>query len=293
MAEKVAFIGVGNMGLPMSERLLRAGHHVRVFDRLPERMAAANARGAEPAASARAAAADADIVHVCVMWGDDVERAVFGPDGVARAGRAGQLLIDHSTISVERAVAMAARLKSETGAGWIDAPVSGGPPGAAEGTLAIFVGGSDSDFARARPLLQPLGRRVTHMGPVGSGLKTKMINQIFVGSAFAVIAEAVSMAERSGLAVDKVPEALAGGYADSAIMQRFWPKMHARAYEPPAGYLFQMLKDMDLVAEAARACQAPLPMAMQATQLMRMLVARGHGKNDCAAMFRLFDEKSS
>jgi 3-hydroxyisobutyrate dehydrogenase-like beta-hydroxyacid dehydrogenase len=288
----LGFIGIGNMGLPMTARLLERGYRVTVFDEIPARVQAAVARGARAAGSAAEVAGASTQVHVCVMYTEQVEQVVFGPGGVVEAGASASLLVDHSTIDVARTRAMAQRLHEATGAGWIDAPVSGGPPSAAEGSLATFVGGTAADVERAAPALAALSRQFTRMGEVGSGLLTKMINQMLVSACFATMAEAARLAERTGLDATRVPAALAGGYADSLLLQRVWPKILARDFTPPAGFAFQLLKDLDLVAGVARAVGVATPVTAQVQTLYRLLVARGHGEADTSALFMLYDERA-
>ena len=288
--EDVGFIGVGMMGLPMTERLLSGGYRVVVHDVDRARVDLAVAHGARVAASAAEVARASKLVLVCVMYTDQVEEVVFGAGGVAETAEPGTLLLDHSTIDAGRSVAMAKRLRREHGLGWIDAPVSGGPPSAAEGTLAMFVGGEAADVERARPVMTALSRQATHMGANGAGLLTKMINQMLVATCFATMAEAVRFAERAGLDVARVPQALAGGYADSLLLQRVWPKIVARDFVPPAGYAFQMLKDLDLVTGIAQATKTATPMTAQVQQLYRMLVARGLGDIDTSGVFKLYDD---
>lgn len=287
----LGFIGVGNMGLPMTARLLERGWRVTVCDLERAKVDAAARRGARPAASAAEVTRQSDLVLVCVMYTEDVERVVFGADGVAGAAGPGKLLVDHSTIDAGRSAAMARRLRETTGMGWLDAPVSGGPPSAAEGGLAIFVGGAAPDVERAAPVLGALARQYTHMGANGSGLLTKMINQMLVATCFATLGEAARFAERAGLDAARIPQALGGGYADSLLLQRAWPKILARGFVPAAGYAFQMLKDLDLVTGLAGGMKLPTPMTAQVQQLYRLLVARGHGEVDTSGLFMLYDDR--
>lgn len=288
-AKDVGFIGVGMMGLPMTERLLSRGYRVVVHDIDRTRVELAVARGARAAGSAAEVARASAVVLVCVMHTEQVEDVVFGTGGVTETAAPGTLLLDHSTIDAARAVTMAERLRREHGMGWIDAPVSGGPPSAAEGTLAMFVGGEAADVERARPVMTVLSRQATHMGAQGTGLLTKMINQMLVSTCFATMAEAVRFAERAGLDVARVPQALAGGYADSLLLQRVWPKIVARDFVPPAGYAFQMLKDLDLVTAIAQTTKTATPMTAQVQQLYRLLVSRGHGDVDTSGVFKLYE----
>jgi 3-hydroxyisobutyrate dehydrogenase-like beta-hydroxyacid dehydrogenase len=241
-----------------------------------------------PAASAAEVTLASDIVQVCVMSAGDLERAVFGEGGVATAAGAGKILIDHSTTEVETTKRLAARL-AETGMGWIDAPVSGGPPAAEAGSLAIMAGGDDAHLAQVQGLLADLGQ-CTHMGPVGAGQVTKMVNQVLVLTNYCVLAEALSLAEAGGVDAARIPEALGAGYAGSTMLQRLYPRMVARDFAP-AGYAFQALKDLDMVQGLAKSLTVPTPMTSQAATLFRILNAKGHGRLDCVAVLKLYDKE--
>ena len=173
--------------------------------------------------------------------------------------------------------------------GWVDAPVSGGPPAAAAGTLAIMAGGAEADIARARPVLADLGS-CTHMGPVGAGQTTKMVNQVLVLNNFCILAEALALAEAGGVDAAKIPAALGGGYAGSTMLQKLYPRLVARDFAP-AGYAFQALKDLDMLHDLAKALQVPTPMSAQAASLFRILTAKGHGQLDGLAVLKLYDAK--
>jgi 3-hydroxyisobutyrate dehydrogenase-like beta-hydroxyacid dehydrogenase len=245
-------------------------------------------QGAVAHADAASVARAADIVLMCVLDTAAVENSVFGPGGLAEGAALGKVLVDHSTILPDRSVAMARRLRAETGMGWVDAPVSGGPPAAAEGRLAIMAGGAAEDIVRVQSVMAQLGQRFTHMGGEGAGQVTKFVNQIIVGTGFAVLAEALSFAERAGIDAERLPEALGGGYADSPLLQRFLPRMAARDFAP-AGYARQVLKDLDMVQSVAKDLKAPLPMTAQAATLYRFAIARGYGELDAIAVMKLFD----
>ena len=210
------------------------------------------------------------------MTKTDLEAAVFGADGVASAASPEKILIDHSTTPVETTKAFAARLLEDTGMAWIDAPVSGGPPAAEAGTLAIMAGGDDQAVAQVMPVLSDLGE-ASHMGPIGAGQVTKMVNQIVVLNNFCILAEALALAEAGGVDAEKIPSALGGGYAGSNMLQKIFPRMIARDYAP-AGYLFQCMKDLDMVHDIARDLKVPTPMASQAASLYRIMMSKGHGE---------------
>lgn len=284
---RIGFLGLGLMGEGFTRRLVGLGHAVTGFDPRDERRAAAAAWGVTSAATPAAAAADADLVLTCVTTTDDLEQAVFGPSGVAETIGRDAVLVDFSTTVVARTRAMAERLRAATGAGWVDAPVSGGPPAAAAGALAIMAGGSDGDLATARSVLEGLAASLVHLGPVGAGQVTKMVNQVCVLSNFVVLAEALNLAERGGVDTAKLAEALGSGYAGSNLMQAMWPRMIARDYAP-AGYLRQVLKDLDMVHDLAHDVKAAIPMSTQAAELFRLMAARGHEDLDGIAVLKLF-----
>ncbi len=285
--KKIGFIGLGLMGQGFTKRLCQQGHSVIGFDRQNEKMETAKAHGVIPAASAADVTSAADIVHICVMTKTDLEAAVFGENGVAKSGTPEKILIDHSTTPVEVTKAFAKRLSEETGMAWIDAPVSGGPPAAEAGTLAIMVGADDAAIARVLPVLSDLGD-ATHMGPVGAGQVTKMVNQVVVLNNFCILAEALALAEAGGVDASKIPSALAGGYAGSNMLQKLFPRMIERDFAP-AGYLFQCMKDLDMVHDIARDLKVPTPMANQASTLFRIMMSKGHGELDAISVLKLYD----
>jgi 3-hydroxyisobutyrate dehydrogenase len=285
----IGFIGLGLMGQGFTKRLTACGYRVTGYDIAPEKVTAAQAHGVEPAGSAAAVAGASDQVHVCVMTMDDLAAAVFSEDGIAAGGAPGKLLVDHSTTPVATTKEFAARLAADAGMGWVDAPVSGGPPAAAAGTLAIMAGGAEADFARALPVLADLGQ-CTRMGEVGAGQTTKMVNQVLVLNNYCVLAEALALAEAGGVDAAKIPQALGAGHAGSTMLQKLYPRLVARDFAP-AGYAFQVLKDLDMVHDLAKALQVPTPMSAQAASLFRILNAKGHGQLDGLAVLKLYDAK--
>lgn len=284
----IGYIGVGLMGLPMAKRLLSLGYQVRAYDLLAQQTAAAAQAGAAAAISPADAVRDAQLVLLNLPTTEAVEQAVFGEQGVASAARPPQLVIDFSTIKVEKCKAFARKLREVCGAGWIDAPVSGGPPASGSGTLTVMAGGDPAELERARPLLADVAGRITHMGPSGAGLAAKMLNQLFVGCGHAVLAEAVVLAEAAGIDAARLPECLAGGLADSALLQRFLPRMVKRDFAPQ-GYVRQLLKDLEMVNEFAAALKAPTPMMGEALSLYRMLAHLGHTELDTVAVLKLYE----
>jgi len=285
-AEKLGYLGLGMMGFPMARRLVNAGYDVTVWNRSPGKATGLAAAGAKAAGHPRDMAA-AGIVFMCLTDATAVEQVVFGPDGLAAVAGAGKLVVDFSSIHPGAARSIAARLKAANGMGWIDAPVSGGTVGAEEGTLAVMAGGEAADIERVRPYVLTMARRLTHMGPVGAGQTTKLCNQVIVGCAMAVLAEATRLAVNSGIDAKRLPEALTGGFADSIPLQLFVPRMVQGIHSPPFGHIATMLKDLDTVAEVARDTSSPVPMAALAAQLFRLAKAARGADADALEIYKL------
>jgi 3-hydroxyisobutyrate dehydrogenase len=238
---RLGFVGLGLMGAPMTRRLLSQGWTVSVWNREPERYA--EVPGAQVLDSPAAVRAASDVVIFCVLDGRAVEECCFGPTGLSRAAGA-DLLIDTSTINPDKARELAARLKAEAGMDWVDAPLSGGPALAEKGALASFVGGDAEAVARATPVLKDLTANLTHLGPLGAGQTAKIVNQAIVGASYLLMAETLALVKGAGLDPAQFPRALAGGLADSQALQRIFPQMANKAFEPPTGYARQLDKDL-------------------------------------------------
>lgn len=287
----LAYIGLGLMGLPMTQRLLAAGYTVHVWNRSPGKLAPALAAGAIQAPSPRAAADAADIVLMCLFDAGAVESVVFGADGIAAAVGNGKVLVDHASIRPDKTREFATRLKAACGMDWIDAPVSGGVKGAAEGTLAIMCGGEPAAFEKARNVLTAYAANINLMGPSGAGQVTKLCNQVIVGSNIAVIAEAIRLAQNAGVDARLLPKALSGGFADSKPLQIFVPRMIDRPAES-IGAANTMLKDLDTALDLGRDTGTPLPVSGLAAQLLRTLAAQGKGEEELSAVIDLYGKQS-
>ena len=284
----LAYIGVGLMGLPMARHLLAKGYAITAFDIVSERLGAAEAAGARVASSPAEAVAGCHIAVLNLPTTEAVEDVVFGAGGVAKAMTPPQRLVDFSTITVDKGRAFSRRLLEEAGCGWVDAPVSGGPPASGAGTLTVMAGGRPEDIEAVRTLMRDVAQRFTPMGPPGSGLVAKMINQMIVGCGHAVMAEALVMAESAGIDASRIPECLAGGHADGSLLQKLYPRMAARDFTP-MGYARQLLKDLEMVSAFAAQMKAPMPMTGEALNLYRLLVHLGHAELDTAAIVKVFD----
>ncbi|MGX5734078.1 NAD(P)-dependent oxidoreductase [Bosea thiooxidans] len=290
---RIGFIGIGIMGEAMVRRLLDLGYPVTAWNLEPERLDTVAPHGAIAAESPAAVAAASDIVMLCVLHMQAVERCVFTEDGVAAAGRGPSLLIDFSTADPEGTRQAAAKLKELTGTGWIDAPVSGGPHLARTGGMTVMAGGSEADFAEAKPILDQMAGNVTLMGPVGAGQTTKILNQAIVGTGYVVMAEALMLAEAAGIDAARLPQCLAGGHADSSLLQRLYPQMQQRAFEPPSSYARQLLKDLKAVSAFAQDLGLDLKVIEQGVQRYKDYVALGHEMSDSAAVVKLYEHDAA
>ena len=281
---RVGFLGLGTMGAVMAGNLARAGFQVSAWNRTPGRAPELAKLGVETAANPAAAAADAEIVVICVSNTPDVEAILFGQDGVVGGARAGTLIIDCSTIAPSGSWDFAARLK-EHGLSMVDAPVSGGSEGAKNATLTIFVGGEEADFERARPVLEALGRTITHVGPIGAGQAVKAVNQVILAGTYLGVAEGIVLAIKAGLDVEQVVEALGGGAAQSWVLANRSGRMIDNDY--PLGFKVALhRKDLGIALELANQLGAVLPVSALAAQLETGLIAGGHADEDMSALAR-------
>jgi 2-hydroxy-3-oxopropionate reductase len=289
---EIGFCGPGLMGAPMIRHLLKAGHTVHVWNRSRDKAEALAGEGAHVAETPGALAACAATVFLCVSDAAAVEQVVFDAQqglaaaAVAAAQRTGgtarvRRIVDHSSIA-PAATRHFAQRASEAGIGWVDAPVSGGVAGAMAGTLAVMAGGAPADVEAVTPLIRAYAARVTHMGAAGAGQTAKLCNQAIVTSTVAAIAEAVSLAQRSGIDAARLTEALAGGWADSVLLQTFVPRMTQRV-EPPIGALRTFQKDVDTIAATAYETGTPMPVSGTVQQVLRLAAAMGLADADFAA----------
>jgi 3-hydroxyisobutyrate dehydrogenase-like beta-hydroxyacid dehydrogenase len=282
--DRIGFAGLGTMGAAMAANLRRAGFEVAVWNRTPGRAGDVVALGASEVATPADLGRASDIVVMCVSDTPDVEQVLFGPDGVSEGLAAGGLVIDCSTISPEATTAFAERLAA-AGVGYVDAPVSGGSEGARNATLTIFVGGEPASVARAQPVLEALGKTITHFGPAGSGQAVKAVNQVVIAGVYLAVAEGMVLAMRSGLDPEAVAGALGGGVAGSWILANRSARMIANEY--PLGFRTSLhLKDLAIALDLARSHGVALPVAALTAQLEAGLVARGYGDEDMSNLAR-------
>jgi 2-hydroxy-3-oxopropionate reductase len=279
MSERIAFLGIGLMGAPMAERLAAAGRDLVLWNRT--RAKAEAIAGARVAATPAEAAAQADVLITMLENGPVVEAVLFGQHGAAAALNRGALVIDMSSSPPPLARDHAQRFAAR-GIGYLDAPVSGGVVGAHAGTLAIMAGGSAADFARAKPILDPLGRP-NRVGPAGSGQLAKCCNHAIVAITIGAVAEALLLAAASGADPAAVREALLGGFADSRILQLHGKRMIERDFMP-GGRARVQLKDQDTILAAAKDAKLRLPLPECVTALYRDLVKHGGSEFDQNAL---------
>ena len=281
---EIGWIGTGIMGAPMARRLLSAGHHVRVYNRTPHKARALTADGATVTSDAAEAARGAEVVFIMAPDTPDVESIVAKIEPVLARGH---MVIDMSTVAPACEREIAARLAA-AGVDYLDAPVSGGEPGAVEGTLTVMVGGDEAAFARARPLFEALGKRITHMGAAGAGQTTKLANQIAVALTLEATAEALIFARKGGLDPARVLEAIGAGAAASWQLNNLGPKIIAHDYRP--GFFIKLIrKDLRLVAEAATQNGLALPGFALMTSMFNAAAAMGHDLDGTQAIAAALD----
>ncbi|GAA2468827.1 2-hydroxy-3-oxopropionate reductase [Actinocorallia cavernae] len=287
---KIAWIGLGIMGSPMSENLIKAGYDVTGHTLEQAKLDRLAAAGGTAAPSIAEAVRDADVVITMVPASPQVEAIAYGPDGILENVRPGTLLIDMSSITPGTSIELAAAAK-ERGVRVLDAPVSGGEAGAVEAVLSIMVGGEQTDFDEARPLFEALGRTIVRCGPHGSGQTVKAANQLIVAVNIQACAEAVVFLEKSGVDLAAALDVLNGGLAGSTVLTRKKDNFLNRDFAP--GFRIDLHhKDMGIVTEAARSVGAALPVGAVVAQLVASLRAQGDGGLDHSALLRSVERLS-
>ena len=282
----VGFIGLGIMGKPMVANLIKGGHTLFLTSRsgVPQELTAA---GGKACASAREVAQKADVIITMVPDTPDVERVLFGKDGVAEGLSQGKIVVDMSSISPIETKAFAERIK-KIGADYVDAPVSGGEVGAKNAALTIMVGASEAAFAKVKPLFDLMGKNITLVGDVGAGQICKVCNQIIVALNIEAVGEALLLASKAGVDPAKVRQALMGGFASSRVLEVHGERMIKRTFEP--GFRIDLhQKDLNLALSSARALKMSLPNTATAQELFNACQAQGGGKWDHSAMVKALE----
>jgi 3-hydroxyisobutyrate dehydrogenase len=288
---KIGFIGLGNMGLPMAENLVKAGHAVSGFDvnaEASEKLAASGGRGTN---SVGDTCKDAEVVITMLPAGEQVRKVYLDDDGVLAAVAPGTLLIDSSTIDVQTARDVAQAAEGE-GLAMVDAPVSGGVTGAQGATLTFMVGGSDDAFTRARPILESMGKTIVHAGGSGTGQAAKICNNMILGASMIVVAEAFLLAEKLGLDAQKLFDISSKSSGQCWSMTSYCP-VPGLVPASPANRDYQagftaamMLKDLNLAQSAARATRATTPLGAGAAAVYERFVDTGEGGVDFSGIIR-------
>ncbi len=287
---KIGFIGLGTMGVGMSLNLLKAGHEVSVHNRTREKEEHVAKQGAQRAESPREAAEGAEVIVTMVSDTPDVEQVVLGDEGIIHGAPQGAIVIDMSTISPTATRQMAEALGTK-GIKMLDAPVSGGPEGANNGTLAIMVGGDSDAFEKALPILEIMGKTVTHVGPIGAGQITKAINQIMIAGTYLSVAEGLTLGMKAGLDMEKVIAAISGGAASSWVLHNRGINVVKNEY--PLGFRVKLHhKDLGIALQTARELEVTLPATALVEQIENGLIASGHADDDVSAIGRAIRKQS-
>lgn len=284
----IAFIGVGLMGSPMARHMLAAGFRLRVWNRTRSKLQSLIDAGAAACESPAEAAEGANVLCLCVTDRAAVESVLLGNEGVVRAKHPPAIVVDFSTIGPDATIDLAKRVRAECGASWVDAPVSGGATGAEQRKLVIFCGGSAADIDRVAAVFEAVSQRHRRIGELGAGQTLKLCNQLIVTTNLVAIAESLALARASGLELTMIPEALAGGFADSIPLQIFGRRMAQGVYSPILGELALMLKDLGAVDDLARRHDIELPMTSAALAIYRRARDLGKLHEDLAAVFSMY-----
>ncbi len=287
MIKNIGFIGLGIMGTPMAGHLLKAGYRVRVYDVVVAQREKLVAQGALGAGSPKEAARSAEVIITMLPASAIVEAVILGENGVLGAMEKGAVLIDMSTTSITTTKKIVAAVE-EAGLIMLDAPVSGGDVGAIEATLSIMVGGPEAAFQKVLPVLQKMGRNITHVGGTGSGQVAKACNQVVVALTIEAVAEALVLAKKCGADPAKIREAMMGGFAQSRVLELHGKRMVERNFVP-GGKVRLHQKDLDIVLEAAKDVGVYMPGTALVTQIWNSLAAMGGLDWDHSAIVRAIE----
>jgi 3-hydroxyisobutyrate dehydrogenase len=284
----LGFIGIGLMGRPMVLRLLDAGYSVNVWNRSSDKLVQVADAGATVCASIAELVKVSQVILLCLTDTAAVESVIY--KGIMENGSSSKLLIDLSSIHPDNTRHMASILSDKCGMGWVDAPVSGGVIGAEQGNLTIMAGGSAENVSVARTILASLCQQFTHMGELGCGQVTKICNQMIVSCNVIVIAEMIALAKKAGVAAEKIPEALSGGFADSKPLQIVGPEMALGDFEPVKWRVNTLLKDLNMALDLSVKQGSATPMSALAAQLMRLHGNHGYLEHDPSTLIKLFTQ---
>jgi 2-hydroxy-3-oxopropionate reductase len=286
--KKIGFIGLGIMGKPMAKNLVKAGYDVTVYDVKPEPIAELVALGAKAGTSPKDVASRTEIIITMLPNSPHVKTAVLGAGGVIEGVKPGAIVVDMSSIAPSASQEISAKL-AEKGIPLLDAPVSGGEPKAVDGTLAIMVGGPEDSFNQVKELLAKMGASVTHVGAVGSGNVTKLVNQIIVALNIAAVSEALVLATKAGVNPERVFDAIKGGLAGSTVMNAKVPMILAGNFKP--GFRIELhIKDLMNAMDTAHELNVPIPLSGQVLEMMQALKADGKAANDHSGLVQFYED---
>ncbi|WP_248930671.1 NAD(P)-dependent oxidoreductase [Paenibacillus hamazuiensis] len=286
---KLAFIGLGNMGLPMARNLVKAGYEVYGKNRSQGREAAFAESGGKIGLSLKELAQQADVIMTCLPMPADVEQMFLGPEGIVANGRKGLVLIDFSTVSPDLCVKIASAA-GRAGMEFLDAPVSGGTVGAEQATLSIMVGGDKPVFDRVLPILEKVGKNIYHVGEVGNGTVVKLLNQLMVGIHTQAASEAMALADKMSLPKDMLHQILSNSFAQSRIYDRHYTQFVEKEQFQPGFALNLLHKDLVLVKKMADDNGAALPIGAEVERLLHTAKAQGFGDKDMSGMYLYMKE---
>jgi 2-hydroxy-3-oxopropionate reductase len=285
---KIGFIGLGVMGKPMAKNLLKAGYPLVIYDIVQETLSELIKSGAEAASNPKEVAVKSDIIITMLPDSPQVEEVMLRENGILEGARKGCLVIDMSSIDPQATVRLHTEAKRR-GVRMMDAPVSGGQPGAIAGSLAIMVGGDQKDFEEAKDILQVMGKSVVRIGEIGAGQYTKLVNQILVGIHIQAMSEALVLAKKAGLDVQKVYDAIKGGLAGSNVLNAKVPLVLQGSFKP--GFRINLhIKDLKNALTAGREIGAPLPLTALVQQFFEACEAAGRGNLDHAALITVMED---
>ena len=289
ISKSIGFIGIGLMGYSLIKRLSDCGQVIYAYDKDKKKLSGIKFNNVYSTDDASEVAKKCNVIFVCVDKTENVEYAVFDGNGIVEHASENTIIIDLSTTLANETIKLSEKFKHKTGGAWIDAPVSGGPEKALDGTLSIMLGGDKKDINIVSPLLNFISKKFTHFGPVGSGQVVKMINQILVLNNYTILAEALSFAEAWGVDAKKIPAALNDGHAGSNLLMTLFPRMINKDFEPK-GYTSQILKDLTMLSQLAEEKNVPIPMSTLSKQLFTILANKSEQNLDGISIVKLFDK---
>ena len=291
--KKIGFIGVGLMGYSFVKRLSQAEYNINACDKDENKLKLVkNIKNISCSQNPSAVANECNLIFICVDKTENVEEVVFGENGVIQNASKNSIIVDLSTTSADKTILFADKVKLKKKVSWVDAPVSGGPSKALDGSLAIMIGGDSKNIKLITPVLDKLSSNFTHFGPVGSGQIVKMINQILVLNNYAILAEALSFAEGYGIDASKIPEALSDGHAGSNLLTHLFPRMINKDFDPQ-WYATQIQKDLKMVCDLADKQNIPTPLSSLTKQLFSILNNKSKQNLDGTSIVKLFDKNRS